>query len=292
MNRIFKFLFLLAASFGFSEQKVVLISGASGGIGFAAAQAFAEQGWKVWAGHRDSIPRALDGARWVYLDVADESSIQKAMAELIEEEGRLDVLVNNAAFGIIGVEEEIGIEQAKKLFDVNFFGCLRLIQAASPIMRKQNSGHIINISSTSGIRAIPGYGLYGATKFALEGLSESLAATLSPWNIQVSIVEPGSVHNSFLFNCQYGEKDSGEPIYGRFIKALIARQEQFTEQGQPNEEIGALIVNIAENPKPDMRYQTSGKVKETAAKKFVDLTGNALRDEQIRLFKDLTSHDR
>ncbi len=287
MQWMSKILFFFLACAVFAEEKVVLISGASSGIGLSAAKSFAEKGWKVWAGHRSLIPEGVNGVRFVYLDVADGESINTAIAAIMKEDGRLDALVNNAAYGMIGVEEEIGIEEAKELFDVNFFGSLRLIQAAAPILRKQSSGHIINISSTSGIRGIPGYGLYAATKFALEGMSESLAATLSPWNIRVSIVEPGAVKNGFLSRCRFGTQQCGEPIYDQYIQALVARQMQLTEQGQNCDEIGALIVAIAENPNPDLRYQTSPKVKETAAKKLVDLTGNAQRDEQIRLFQSL-----
>lgn len=287
MRYLIAFILFFSSFEAFSEEKVVLISGSGSGIGLAAAKSFSEKGWKVWAGYRHTFPIGLEGIRPVYLDVTDDSSIEQAIQTLMQEEGRLDALINNAAYGLIAAEECVNILEAKQLFDVNFFGTLRLIQAAAPIMRKQNSGHIINISSTSGIRGIPGYGLYAATKFALEGMSESLAATLSPWNIQVSLVEPGAVNNDFIHHTRLGTRDCGESTYNQYIQALMSRQIQLTEQGQNCDEIGSLIVEIAETPKPDMRYQTSPKVKETAAKKFVDLTGNALRDEQIRFLKSL-----
>lgn len=274
----------------FAEQKVVLISGSTGGIGIATVKAFEEKGWKVWAGFHRQIPEDLKercSTRLLYLDVTDEESIQNGVEKILLEDGRIDALINNAGYGVIGAEESISLQEAKELFDVNFFGSLQLIQAVIPTMRLQRSGHIINISSTSGVRAVPGLGLYAASKFALEGISESLAVTLSPWNIQVSIVEPGTVNNDWIQHCLI-KTTPNEPIYNAMTQNLFTKLSLLAKSGQDCNEIGSLIAQIAETQKPAMRYQTSPKVKETVAKKLVDPSGNIMRDEQLAFFKSLT----
>jgi NAD(P)-dependent dehydrogenase (short-subunit alcohol dehydrogenase family) len=271
----------------FSAQKVVLISGSTGGIGFATAKAFEQNGWKVCAGHRHNIPQELkdqNNIHLISLDVTDEGSIKQAVHQIQLKDGRIDVLINNAGYGIIGAEECVSIEEAQRLFDVNFFGCLRLIQAVAPLMRAQQSGHIINISSTSGIRAVPGLGLYAASKFALEGMSESLAVTLSPWNIHVSIVEPGTVRNEWTAHCTKSPHHE-EELYNQLTQALSSKLLALSQSGQSCEEIASLIVEIAETKNPQMRYQTSQKVRETVSKKLIDPAGNAMRNEQIQFFK-------
>jgi len=126
------------------------------------------------------------------LDVTDDDLVQMAISNILQEDKRIDALINNAGYGVIGAEECVTIDEAQQLFNVNYFGVLRLTQAVLPTMRQQRAGHIINISSGVGVHSFPGL-IYSASKFALESMSESLAATLSPWNIKVSIVEPGFV---------------------------------------------------------------------------------------------------
>ncbi len=273
-----------------AEQKVALISGGTGGIGRATIKAFQEKGWKVWAGYRKEIPEAfqnLTNVQWIPLDVTSDQMIQKALEKILDQDGKIDALINNAGYGIIGLEEGISIEEVQQLFDVNFFGSLRLIQQAVPQMRSQHFGHIINVSSTSGVRAIPGLGLYAASKFALEGLSEALAVTLSPWNIQVSIIEPGTVKNDFAQHCLASASPSDNPFATLLSENLAAKLVSLAINGQECDEIGRLILEVAETEKPNLRYQTSSKVQDTVAKKFVDLSGNKMRDEQIAFFKTL-----
>lgn len=273
-----------------ASQKVVLISGGTGGIGMAAVKNFEDKGWKVWAGRRQNIPEEIIGhphVSIVPLDVTDEQSIRAAIKHIMLTDGRIDALVNNAGYGIIGSEENVSLDEAQKLFDVNFFGALRLTQAVIPFMREQGYGHIINISSTSGVRAVPGLGLYAASKFALEGLSESLAVTLSPWNIKVSIVEPGSVKNDWVNHCVIQEKDHDDPIYFNLTTRLFEKLTLFAATAQECNEIGALILQIAETDEPDMRYQTSEKVKTVVGKKLVDPSGNQMRSDQLLFLKAL-----
>lgn len=283
-------LLTLSAMHVHAEQKVVLISGATGGIGSAAVKSFQEEGWKVWAGYRKEIPETLQtltNVCWIPLDVTDDRMIQECLEKIISEDGKLDTLVNNAGYAIIGLEEGIPMEEAQKLFDVNFFGSLRLIQKTVPYMRAKVSGHIINISSTSGVRAVPGLGLYAASKFALEGLSEALATTLAPWNIHVSIIEPGTVKNDFIQHCVICTKPSDNPLSEKLSHNLANKLSTLALHGQDCDEIGELIVQVAENPNPNLRYQTSQKVQETVTKKLVELSGNKMREEQATFFKSL-----
>ena len=182
--------FLLVSTEIIAEQKVVLISGATSGIGLATAKAFQEKGWKVWVGYRKYVPdelKHLENVSFCPLDVTDDRLVRAAIEAILKQDGRIDALINNAGYGLVGPEECVTLEEVQHLFDVNFFGAFRLIQAVLPTMRQQRSGHIINISSGVGIYSLPGLGLYSASKFALEGMSESLAATLSHWNIKVSM---------------------------------------------------------------------------------------------------------
>lgn len=285
--------FLVIFAAAFAEQKTVLISGATGGIGLAAVKAFEERGWKVWAGYRNEIPDALQGrpqVRPIALDVTNEKMVEEAIAAMIQEEGKIHALINNAGINIVGADECLTMDEVKSIFEVNFFGAYRLIQAAVPHMRKEGSGHVINISSTSGLRAVPGMGSYAASKFALEGLSESLAVTLSPWNIQVSLVEPGMVKNEMIYHNANGSREVHEPLYDQFRQALFQKLIPLAAGGQECSEIASLIVDVAENPKPDLRYQTSAKVKEVAARKLVDPTGNAMLNDQLKFFRDLLTH--
>lgn len=278
----------LIFTFSLFAEKVVLISGATSGIGLAAVTAFQEKGWKVWAGHRQNIPDALkqrERVRLIPLDVTNEEEVRSAIQAILKEDGRIDALINNAGYGLIGAEECVTVKEAEELFQVNFFGPLRLTQAVLPAMRQQQSGHIINISSGVGIHSLPGLGLYSASKFALEGLSESLAATLSPWNIKVSIVEPGFVKNPWGSHCQIASRTFGEDFYSRLTKGIA----DFvgTPKGQPPEEVAELLVAIAESKEPDVRYQTTKEMKAYIGEKLVDPTGNAALKNNIRFIKRL-----
>jgi NADP-dependent 3-hydroxy acid dehydrogenase YdfG len=287
ITKICMSLLMVAAFHVSAEQKVVVVSGATGGIGKATIKAFEQKGWKVLAGYRPSTtkcPEDTANIHWIALDVTDDHMVEQTIQTIIEKEGKIDALVNNAGYGVIGLEEMVSMEETKKLFEVNFFGALKLIQHVVPHMQSRRSGHIINISSTSGVRAVPGLGIYAASKFALEGLSEGLAVTLTPWNIQVAIVEPGTVKNDFAKHCFMSQLSKEHPFAERFCQNLMDKLISLAASGQECEEIGQLIVKVAESTKPNLRYQTSSKVEDTVAKKFVDLTGNTMREEQLFFF--------
>lgn len=180
--------------------RVVYITGAAQGIGFAIASRLAKIGYRVYAMVRNSSNASdLDKAVKEFSpqltkligDVTEASSIEQNIQPIISESGRLDVVINNALHVIVGTCETCTIEEQKQSMDVNYFGAVRVLQSALPFMQKQRSGHIINISSVAGYEPFPHLESYVASKFALEGLTESLASHLSPWNIRVSLIEPG-----------------------------------------------------------------------------------------------------
>lgn len=183
--------------------RVWLITGVSGGLGRALATEVALTGDIVIGTLRKQeqieafeslVPEKTFG---VLLDVTDQTKFDEIIADCMEGFGRIDILVNNAGYGLFGAIEEVSMDEARKQMETNFFGALGLTQAVLPIMRKQQSGHIIQISSMAGFRSVAGMGLYNASKFALEGFSEALALETSSLNIGVTIVEPGPFRTSW-----------------------------------------------------------------------------------------------
>jgi len=180
-----------------NSNRIWLITGVSGGLGRALAKEAAMQGEIVYGTLRkpeqisafnELVPGKTFG---IQLDVNNHGQIKSVIEQIIAQSGRLDVLVNNAGYGLFGAIEELSMEEARMQMETNFFAVLAMTQAVLPVMRKQKSGHILQISSMSGLRANSGTGLYNASKFAIEGMSEALALELQPLNIRLTLVEPG-----------------------------------------------------------------------------------------------------
>jgi NADP-dependent 3-hydroxy acid dehydrogenase YdfG len=186
-----------------SENKVWFITGTSSGFGRLLAEEVLAKGDRVVATARkpevlvDLVVKYPDTARAVKLDVTNLQDVKNSIGEAVKEFGRIDVLVNNAGYALVGAIEESRNEEIQKQFDTNVFGAMNVIREALPIMRQQKSGHIVNIGSLVGISAFTSFGYYSATKFALEGLSEALAAEVAPHGIKTTIVEPGPFHTGF-----------------------------------------------------------------------------------------------
>eukprot|EP01036_Dinobryon_divergens_P022788 gene22787-31083_t len=196
-----------------------------------------------------------DNLRVAELDVTSIDSINKVIAQIISEDEKIDIVINNAGYGIAGTLEQVSIEDAKDLFDVNVWGPVRLLQAVLPYMRSRRSGHIINISSTSGIRGIPCFEFYTGSKFALEGIMDSMRYSLAAFNISVTNVNAGPVRTSFterFGNSELGGKGTlavDDPtgylntFTNRMILGLNKRME--SPEAQTSENVARLIVNIA-----------------------------------------------
>jgi NAD(P)-dependent dehydrogenase (short-subunit alcohol dehydrogenase family) len=186
-----------------NTDRVWLITGSSTGLGRALAQAVLERGYHLVATARnpeqlqDLSDRYPDRVTTIALDVTSPQSIQQAVEAALNAYGRIDVLVNNAGYGLVGAIEEVSDEDIKRQFDTNLFGAIDVTRAILPTLREQRSGHILNISSANGIIAFAGVGIYSATKFALEAISEALAQEVKPLGIKVTTIEPGSLRTEF-----------------------------------------------------------------------------------------------
>jgi NAD(P)-dependent dehydrogenase (short-subunit alcohol dehydrogenase family) len=254
-------------------NKIAVITGASSGFGMLTSLEFAKEGFKVIATMR-SIEKAkllleearnlgcLDLIQIHELDVTSEESV-KYFSTLLNELGRIDVLVNNAGYAGAGFVEEIPIEEYRKQFDTNVFGVMMVTQACLPIMRKQGKGNIINVSSISGLIGFPGISPYVASKHALEGWSECLRLEMKPFGIYVSLIEPGSFKtNIWSTGKQITEKsleeDSPYFPYMRKLETHIKNGE--SQFGDPIE-VAIKIVEIAQEQDPNLRYPIGKGVK-------------------------------
>ena len=267
-------------------NKVVLITGCSSGIGLSTAVLLAKNNYKVYTTMRDlsrkeklveAAKQANTELEILQLDVTDESSIKKTIDEVIAKEGRIDILVNNAAYGLRGTVENVTIDEIKQQFDTNVFGVVRVCQETLPHMRKQNSGHIINISSVAAARSLPYSGIYSATKCALEAISESMASELSLFGIKVTVIEPGPVSTDFAQrSLKYGTRLDDNNPYKEVLEYAKKTQDERLKTAQKPEEIAALIKEIIEAEKPHFRYQTREDGKKIADSKFKDITGDSV----------------
>jgi NAD(P)-dependent dehydrogenase (short-subunit alcohol dehydrogenase family) len=187
-------------------SRVVLITGASSGIGRATAELLAGRGYRVFGGVRPhAMTRPFTRVELVPLDVRDEASVKSCVEEVLSRAGRIDVLINNAGVNLIGAVEETSIGQAQALFDTNVIGVLRMIQAVLPGMRRQGAGQIVNISSILGFLPAPFMGVYASTKHAIEGLSESLDHEIRAFGIRVVLIEPPYTRTSLDANAAQAE---------------------------------------------------------------------------------------
>ncbi|MDQ3279096.1 MAG: SDR family oxidoreductase [Bacteroidota bacterium] len=184
--------------------KTWFITGASSGFGRELVQAVLSKGDKVAATFRKAEQASTftqqhgDNGQGILLDVTNEEQIQNGIQKAFNKFGRIDVLVNNAGYGTIGAIEEFSLEEIRAQMETNFFGAIAVTKVCLPMLRQQGGGHIVQISSQAGFRAAPGFGVYNASKFALEGFSEALAQEVAPFGIRVTIVEPGPFRTEFL----------------------------------------------------------------------------------------------
>jgi short-subunit dehydrogenase len=175
-----------------SHQRVVLITGASSGVGQATARLLSQNGYAVFGTSRNpASAEPIPNVEMLALDVRSDASVSSCVTAVVDQVGRIDVLVNNAGYELAGALEETSLEETKDQFETNFFGVVRMVRAVLPPMRQQRQGHIINVGSLSGVTSIPFMGIYSASKFALEGYTEALRMELEPFNIHVSLTQAG-----------------------------------------------------------------------------------------------------
>jgi NAD(P)-dependent dehydrogenase (short-subunit alcohol dehydrogenase family) len=239
------------------KNKVALVTGASSGIGAATAERLAEAGFSVFGTSRRAAPAGRRSFEMLTLDVTSARSVEAAVQEVIERAGRIDVLVNNAGFGVAPAgAEESSMEQAQSIFDTNFFGLVRMTRAVLPQMRRQGSGRIINIGSVLGFLPMPYGALYAATKHAIEGYSESLDHELRTRGIRVSVIEPA--YTKTPFDANFLEPDAMLAEYREARTAVNKRvKEIMTTAAQPGV-VADVVLRAATAARPKTRYTAGG----------------------------------
>ena len=277
-----------------TPSRVWLITGCSSGFGAALAIAVLSRGERVIATARnaDAIEELAsqfpETCRALALDVTNASEVKSVVAAAVDEFARLDVAVNNAGYGLIGAFEELGAEQIARNFDTNFFGALEVIRAALPILRAQGSGHIVNISAAAVISNYAGFSIYGATKWALEGVSESLAVELKPLGIKVTIVQPGPFRTDFIArsleraDSHIADYDRTSGKFLRFLETMAGKQ-----PGDPAQAAEAIIAAV-ESDAPPLRLVLGKYANDKTRKKIGDAERERAAWEQVGLPTDFT----
>jgi NAD(P)-dependent dehydrogenase (short-subunit alcohol dehydrogenase family) len=259
------------------QLSVAVVTGSSSGIGLATSLALAKNGYRTYATMRnlakqDSIQSISDKQdlpiRTVQLDVNDENSVKNAIQSIISESGRIDLLVNNAGYGLIGAFEDIGMDEIKSLYETNVFGVIRVTQVVLPIMRKQGSGRIINISSGAGRIGFPGSSAYVSSKFALEGLTESMAFEVEQFGIKTVLVEPGFIRTNFAENIAMAKK-AQEPSspYAQMMQMMSSNRDRMFENASDADLVAAVVVEAATAKEPNLRYLAGKDVQQMVATK-------------------------
>ncbi|RUN78333.1 oxidoreductase [Sphingomonas sp. TF3] len=240
-----------------TARSVALVTGASSSIGYATASALADAGYRVFGTSRKAGALGPASVTMLVCDVRDDTSVAAAVAQVVAETGRIDLLVNNAGIGLMAAAEESSVEQAQHLFDINVFGVMRLTRAVLPIMRQQARGRIVNLSSVLGLIPAPFSALYAATKHAIEGYSESLDHEVRTQGIRVVLVEPAYTRTSFETNVI--QPDQMLPVYDDARVAMSGVMLAALESGDAPEVVADAVVLAATAPRPKHRY-AAGKM--------------------------------
>ncbi len=240
------------------ERRIALVTGASSGIGEATAQRLSTAGYKVYGTSRRGASAGERSFEMLALDVTSDASVDAAIKELIRREGRIDLLVNNAGFGVAPAgAEESSLDQARSIFETNFFGVVRMTRAVVPHMRRQGSGRIINIGSVLGFLPMPYGALYAATKHAIEGYSESLDHELRTRGIRVSVIEPAYTRTQFDANLL--QPDSTVDEYREIRAAVSGALTEVMATADPPAVVADVVLTAASAVRPKLRY-TAGRL--------------------------------
>ncbi len=246
------------------HEKVAVVTGSSSGIGFETSILLAKNGFHTFATVRNpekakAIREVSDKGELpihvVELDVSSDKSVNAAINKIKDEANRIDVVVNNAGYSLIGALEDLSMDEIKAQFETNLFGTIRVIKAVLPIMREQHGGTIVNVSSMAGRVGFPLFPVYSGTKFALEGVSESMSIETNPLGIKIVIIEPGTIRSNFASNAIVGKKaaDPTSP-YASQIEILQKSAARFINQGTPADEVAKVILNAVIIDNPELRY--------------------------------------
>ncbi len=235
-----------------SERRTVLVTGASKGIGRETAELLAGDNWEVFGTSRTPDDYAPDGWEMLGLDVTDDASVSECVSAVTERIGRIDALVNNAGYGLNAFTEEATVEEVCAQFETNYVGVHRMCRAVLPIMRRQGSGHIVNISSLSGLIGTPPSGHYAASKHALEGYSQTMRFEVAQFGVRVVLVEPGFTQSEFRANAV----DPAEPIeaYDELRERIGGMSEHVEQRAAPASAVATTVRRVLNTPHPRLRY--------------------------------------
>ena len=234
-------------------SKVVFITGISSGFGKHTATLLARKGYKVYGVSRRDI-ETEEGIRVIKADVTDANSIKQAVESVLQVEDGIDVLINNAGMGIAGSIEETSPDEVRLQMDTNFYGVLHTIQAVLPSMREKRNGLIITISSIGGLMGLPYVGYYATSKFALEGLCESLYMEVKPFNVKVVLINPGDFHTNFTASRKIITRATADSPYDNYFRKTLATIEKDELSGLSPEKLACQLLKIIEKKKPKARY--------------------------------------
>ena len=244
-------------------EKVAVITGASSGIGFETALALAREGYHTYATMRDITKsdkiKEIEKKESLKIDVLEldvdnEDSAKTAIQQILDQKQRIDVLVNNAGWGLWGCVEDVSVDEFRAQFETNFFSIIRLIQEVGPTMRKQGSGTIVNVSSVAGRIGFPASPAYISSKFALEGLSESLRLEMAPFGVNVVIIEPGVIKTNFLNPMKLAKRSESDTAYRDITVKVTSGVKMMAEMGTHPKEVADTIVKAIKNENPLPRY--------------------------------------
>ena len=284
------------------KQSIAVVTGSSTGIGFETSLLLARNGFYTYATMRDThkgdnIKEITNDEnlplKVLSMDVDDDDSVRNTIQKILDEKKKIDILINNAGYGLFGALEDISIEEAKKQFETNLFGAIRTIKEVLPTMREQKNGLIINVTSLAGIVGIPAECIYVSTKFALEGLSESISYELQPYGIKVILIEPGVINTNFVPNIKFPnqidnnnnnniKKKNSSPYYSNTIDTFLSHYFSAMNNAQPPKEVAIVILEAIKNASNSseslFRYTVGGDAKTFAQAK------KSMSDSQLHEF--------
>ncbi len=236
-----------------TKRNVVLITGASSGIGAACATHLAQLGYRVYGTSRRPHPEITD-YEMLQMDVQDDAAVEAGVRQILEREGRIDVVLNNAGVAYGGSIEDVSLEEAHDQMETNFFGVLRVSRAVLPAMRAQHSGLIINVSSIAGRIATPFQTLYSASKFAVEGLSESLRMEVKAFGIHVVLLEPGDLRTKLTEHRKHAQAALTNPAYQKQYQLTMDKAASDERNGGEPIMAAKTVARIIATPRPKLRY--------------------------------------
>jgi NAD(P)-dependent dehydrogenase (short-subunit alcohol dehydrogenase family) len=256
-------------------QQIIIITGASSGFGKATAELLASKGHIIYGLCRRRVP-AVGNIKYCQCDVRNREQIASVVEDIVKEQGRVDVLVNNAGMGIGGALELATEEEIDLQMGTNFMGCVNLCQAVLPYMRKARKGKIINLSSIGGVMGLPYQGFYSASKFAIEGFTEALSAEVRGFGIKVSMVEPGDFATGFTGSRKNSQATLDDPDYGPIFRRSLSIIEKEENGGLKPEILARRIVKMVEQKNPPLRKVVANLEQKLSVVIKRVLTGNQM----------------